>query len=174
MNKEEILAKYKEQHDNLSEPYYQLKRQRAKALRLYLTPVTLVETAQRRVLKQLPEQAQLAVRQAFEDGQHRIKRVVTEYTLNSPKDATPSCSYINETGLSISKPSKRFSDLTSPQKEAVWQMILDEDEFNYTHQDIQANCNAELKVREEELKAKPNLTIDEEEELEELKQSEII
>lgn len=154
MNKNEILAKYREQHDNLSKPYYQLKRERSKALGLYLTTETLVETAQRRVLKQLPAQAQSAVRQAFESGQHRIKKVVRECDEN-----------LNFEG----KPYKRFSELSSTQKDAVWQMILDEDGFNYDHQNIWANCDNELRARKEELEAKSRLTMDEEGELGELK-----
>ncbi len=154
MNKDEILAKHREQHGNLSKPYYENKRAKSRALGLYLTTDTLVETAQRRVLKQLPTQAQQAVRQAFENGQHKRIKVVREC------DGNLNCK---------DKPYKRFSELTSPQKDEVWQMILDEDEFNYEHQDIWANCDIELKARKEELEAKPNPTMDEEDEVDELR-----
>lgn len=154
MNKNEILAKYMEQHNNLSKPYYENKKAKSKALGLYLTPQTLVETAKRQTLKQLPAQAQGAVRLAFNNGQHRRLKIAREC------DENLNCQ---------DKPYKRFSELTSTQKNEVWQMILDEDEFNYSHQDIWANCDIELKARLVELEARPNPTIDEEDEIDELK-----
>lgn len=154
MNKSEILAKYREQHNNLSQPYYENKRAKARTLRLYLTPQTLVETSKRQVLRQLPQVAQTAIREAFEGGGYKRIKVVRECGGNlNCKD----------------KPYRRFSELTSPQKDEVWEMILDEDEFNYEHQNIWMGCDAELRERLAELEAETSLTMDEEDEVDELR-----
>lgn len=165
MNKEEILANYTQEHNNFSKPYYENKKAKSKALGLYLTPETLVETIKRQVLKKLPAQAQEAVRQAFENGNLRGLRVVREYTLNNPKDLKPDCLYPDG---KTPKPAYRFSELTPAQKDDVWQMILDENEFIYEHQNIWYQCDVELLARKDELKAKPILSMDEEQEKQEL------
>jgi len=150
--RDEIIAKYLREHDELSNAYYIQKRERAKRIGLYLTPQTLIETEKRRILKQEPESSVERERRRgripsddtprterdrvwdrFEKGEHQERMICRE------------CEVDGNGELKFDgKPFKRFKDLTPKQKAAVWEMILDEDEFNEKHVQIWDRCNQEL------------------------------
>jgi len=131
MTREETISKYKQEHNRLSESYYSNKHKKSKRVRLYLTPQTLVETSKRRVLRQESAKEQDSVKRELETGVHQERYIVREHDGNF--------NFANH-------PFKRFKDLTPVQRETIWGMVLDEDEFNYEHQNIWMRCNEELQA----------------------------
>jgi len=140
---DEILTEYRGKHDVLSSPYYTTKRLKARSAGVYLATQTLCETAQRRILRETTKDEQDAVRQRFLDGALCDVFVVRECDENMKFDG---------------RPYRRFADLSPETQDATWEMILDEDEFNFAHQDIWIECGSKLRVRLDELVVKGPLS----------------
>ncbi len=145
----EIQAEYQGRHAVLSSPYYEAKRLKAKNAGVYLTTQTLCETAQRRIIRQLSKDEQDAVRQLFLDGALCDAFVVRECDKDLKFEG---------------KPYRRLADLSPATRDAAWEMILDEDEFNFAHQDIWIECGTKFRARLDELKAQGTLLAAESEE----------
>jgi len=133
MTRDEIIEKYMKQHNELSYRYYETKREKAKRIGLYLTPNTTVETGKRGILRNKATREQNKIKREFERGEYQNMPVVRELE-------------IDEMGRFnfVGKPFRCFKDLTPSQKDVIWEMILDEDEFNEEHAQIWDKCNQEL------------------------------